>query len=308
MWIRTVFLLLCCTLPFGGAYAGALDDFEEEATKKAPAPTPPPDNGDDDRPAPRRGGHSGGGYYSGSGFGGGYSRGGNYAVDNSGNVYRRECDLHYGITFYGCPWRWVGYASLYRVSPPSEAGESWTPTPREKGEWVLPFLRLEVGYQTVENNDNLDALESLVELGYGPFAFVHQQNYFREDIVDDPSTPVVESGKDTLRLSTNHLLFRLSSNRHYEVSLGAGQMRLAGNDSNRGFSVVVPFRLVNDDGLGVSAQLGWGWPGEQSISNHQASVVYTQGAFSIHGGYRWFDIQGSRLNLNGPILKLGFHY
>lgn len=304
MLSRIVLLMICFALPLGGVNAGALDKFEQEATKKKPKPAPPADT--DDRP-PRRGGHSSGGYYGG-GYGGGYSSGGNYAVDGGGNVYRRQCDIHHGITFYGCPWRWVGYVSLYRVAPPSEAGEKWTPTPREKGEWVLPFVRVEMGYQTVENNNNLDALESLIEIGYGPFAFVHQQNYFREDLVDDPSTAEIESGQDTLRLSTNHLLFRVSSNRHYEVSIGAGQMRLAGNEVNTGFSIVVPFRLVNDDGLGVSAQLGFGWPGENSISNHQASVVYTQGAFSIHGGYRWFELEGSSLNLNGPIVKFGFHY
>lgn len=306
MLIRIALLLLCFALPLGGVSAGALDDFEEEATKKKPKPAAPVDT--DENPRPRRGNRGGSYYYGGGGFGGGYSSGGNYAVDNSGNVYQRQCNTHYGLRFYGCPWRWVGYVSLYRVSPPSEAGDSWTPTPRQKGEWVLPFLRVEAGYQTVENNDNVDALESLIEIGYGPFAFAHQQNYFREDIVDDPSTVEVEAGNDTLRLSTSHLLFRVSSNRHYEVSLGAGQMRLAGNDTNAGFSLAVPFRFVNSHGLGFAAQLGWGWPGDQSISNHQASVVYTQGAFSIHGGYRWFEIEGSSLNLNGPIVKLGFHY
>jgi hypothetical protein len=304
MRIRFVIILFCWVLPFGGPSAGALDDFEEAATKEKPKPSPPADT--DDRP-PRPVRH-GGGYYHGGGFSGGYSNGSNYAVDNGGNVYRRECDSHYGLIFRSCPWRWVGYVSLYRVSPPRQSGEQWAPTPRKKGEWVLPFLRLESGYQSVENNDNLDALESLIELGYGPFAISHQQSYFRENIVDDPMTVAVESGQDTLRLSTSHLLFRVSSNRNFEVSAGIGQMRLAGNSVNSGLSVVVPFRLVNDHGFGFAGQLGVGWPNDKSVTNTQASVVYTRGSVSLHAGYRWFEIEASRLNLNGPALKLGFHY
>ena len=300
---RNILVGLAFSLLISQANAGALDDFEKAATKKKPKQST---EETDDRPPPRRGG-SRGYYYGGGGYGGGYSSGG-YTVDNSGNVYQRQCDVHHGLRFFGCPWRWVGYVSWYRVAPPSEHTEKWKPTPRQKGEWVLPFVRVELGHQSVENNSNLDALESLVEIGYGPFAVAHQQSYFREDVVDDPSTAEIESGKDTLRLSTTHLLFRISSNKHYEISAGLGQMRLSGNDVSSGFSAVIPFRLMNDNGWGFAGQLGWGSPEELTITNHQASVVYTRGSFSVHGGYRWFELEDSPLNLSGPLLKLGFHY
>lgn len=303
MLLKVISLIYCFVLPLAGANAGLLDDFEEKATKKDAKPAPPADNGNSRRR------NSGGGHYYGGGFGSGSSyRRNNYSVDNAGNVYQRQCNARYGLRFSGCPWRWVGYVSLYRVAPPVDTGEKWTPTPREKGEWVLPFLRVEMGYQSVENKSEIDALESLVEIGYGPFAFSHQQSYFREELKDDPSTPAIESGNDTLRLSSSHLLFRVSSTKNYEVSVGLGQMRLAGNEVNSGLSIVVPFRVVNDYGLGFSGQLGVGWPTDQSVTNTQASVVYTKDAFSIHAGYRWFEISGSSLNLNGPALKVGFHY
>ena len=76
-----------------------------------------------------------------------------------------------------------GITSWHRVRPPVDAMASTDPKPREWGEPLIPFARIDAGYQDVDSD--VEGSDYRIEGGYGPLAVHFNQTHFPEKTTDD---------------------------------------------------------------------------------------------------------------------------
>jgi hypothetical protein len=258
---------MCCTILAAfillhPAYAGILDDFENDATKQRPPAA------HDHRHASRHHGH---------GFWDAFWEGLFH------DIFRQ---MAVGVVVGG-PLSWE------RVQPRESANLSPGLMPRQHGEALISFARIDVAYQFVESD--VDALDYRAEFGYGPFAI--QTRYTCHQEKEPP---------DELDVSQLHFLYRMSFGNTLEMDMGVGRMTLTGNDRNSGFSFTMPILYHPKESAGVEFRPTWGWIRGNTIGDYDLSVLIGRRHGSLRVGYRWFA--GPEESLNGPHVGLSLRY
>ena len=255
----SVVLLIACFC--GPLMAGTLDDFEEEATKRAKADT---------------------------------VRG--YEPTSATSCWSgcMESVIESGVRalFAG------GSATLKRVKPPEppdtlSVGWAWDEPPepvdtlriepRVPGDVQIPIVCLGLRYQYVESD--VSALDGRAEVGYGPLGLAVRYTHYAE-----------ESPADELGIVQWHGLYRMSFTEYVEVDIGFGQMTLHGDKRSAGSSVTVPVRIGFDIPVALVFRPTWSWIGDNEITDYDVGLLYLWPYASVSLGYRWLECGDSALS------------
>lgn len=188
-----------------------------------------------------------------------------------------------------------GVNSWNRVAPEERkttriCNEFLSPSDRRRlGEALVPFARLDAAYQNVESD--VHALDTRLELGYGPFAVQARRTHYEEG---DPN--------DTLDISLLHFVYRMSFRNSLEVDFAFGQLTIDGLNENSDFSVSLPILFHPKEWLGIEFRPAWASINENVIQDYDLSLLCGWRHVSFRVGYRWFESENE--SLNGPHFGL----
>lgn len=271
---RILCLALAASVAAIPALGGTLEEFERNATRSGIEGSR--------EPSPRE--KSGGDAGRGNGFGGSLS---SEIADSFGEL------LFYGVVggvFYG------GAASWARVTqnPAPERqdeddgtrdGEAIEVGPRRPGEALIPFARLDMGYQFVESG--VSALDIRAEAGYAMAAVQVRRTDYRE-----------REPKDDLATTAIHALYRMSFGNSFEMDIGLGALVLQRDGSRSGFSFTLPFLIHPSDHFGIEFRPAWSDLGGSTIQDYDVAILGGWRHVSARAGYRW--VRAGIAHLDGP--------
>ncbi len=248
------FCLTCLVQPL---VAGELDDFEEEATAATAADTTSS-------------------YSSDSGGGSGWAM--------------LFAEVFYMTFIYG------GASSINRMRPP-DAVDAESPIEglpvKNKGEPVIPYLRLDAFYQ--DTSSSVQAIDGRIEVGWGPIGLQYRHTRYDEDRPDD-----------SMDVSQWHVLYRMSFSQFVEVDMGFGSMTLKGNREYSAFSFTLPVQVRTPWGIGVEYRPAWSTINGNSVRDHTLSAGYGLRFVSASIGYRWFNVGDA--SLQGPFIGASLYF
>lgn len=184
-----------------------------------------------------------------------------------------------------------GVSSWEKVQPSGRTNE--TQTPREFGDPAIPFARIDVNYQSV--NSDIDARDSRVELGFGPFGVQYRRTKYDEDNPDD-----------SLTIEQWHGLYRMSLGDYLEIDLGYGRFTLDGNATSRGSSFTLPVLYRPTKNIGIEWRPTWSSINGSDISDHDLGIHFRYQIAALRVGYRW--LEAGEADLNGPYIGLAMHF
>jgi len=253
-WIFFIFLSL--TIISQQVVAGALDDFEDDATlKRNEYEKKKKDSRDYDSDSSH-----------------GECFGDNACIDLFGRV----------IIFCGAlSWQRVKPDQLPDLSLFNDDIENIKH--RKTGEFLIPFVRLDTSYQNVESD--VDAFDYRVELGYGPFGIQTRQPRYRE-----------EDTSDELDIYQTHALYRMSIGNNVEIDLGLGQFAIEGNKKNSGPSFTMPIIFHYNEYMGIEFRPVWANINENNIKDYDLALLCGWRYISVRVGYRWLESENQSLN------------
>jgi len=180
-----------------------------------------------------------------------------------------------------------GIYSWDRVQQSFSSSEEPTATPRELGDRVIPFLRVDAYYNRVDSD--IYAYSERVEVGYGPFAFQARAAQYRES---NPSA--------SLDIKQHHWLYRMSLGDSVELDLGLGGYEISGDSTNSGGSSTIHLLVYPTEHLGIELRPSWATINGNEISDHELDITYGDRYWSALVGYHWLEVPGS--SLNGPFI------
>jgi len=160
---------------------------------------------------------------------------------------------------------------------------------RKSGEPLIPFLRLDLNYQNVESD--VEALDSRLEAGYGPFGVQARITHYNE-----------QEPEDELDIQQFHLLYRMSFGNHVEIDLGAGGATVHGENQNIGFSLTTPLLIHPTEHVGLEFRPAWATIRGNPLSDYDVGIVVNVSHVAVRGGYRW--MQSEHESLNGAYVGL----
>ncbi len=261
VFVLTIFVLCPAAL------AGKLDDFEQEVIKGEDRPPDPPPVYDPCTAGDPRCHHT---HH-------------HEDEDKDGFLYLIFAGLGFG-----------GAASWARLDETETQNEAFADLePRRSGDILIPFARVDLGYQDVDTH--IEAYDIRGEAGYGPFAIQARKTLFKE-----------EEPQDELELIQVHALYRMSLGNRLEVDLGMGSMRLKGDADNSGFSFTTPIQFYPIKHLGFEFRPAWSTINNVNIGDYDVALVGSWRFVSVRGGYRRLKA-GSQV-LDGPQAGLSLHW
>lgn len=160
---------------------------------------------------------------------------------------------------------------------------------RNAGDFPIPFIRYDFAYQNVASN--IHASSHRLEAGYGPFAIFMEEYTFNEAAPDN-----------TLTISRQLLLYRMSADPMFEVDVGLGQSVVSGVQSTSLSTLSLPVRVV----LGENAALEFrpAWAG--GMSDYELALHIGRRYGSLKVGYRALNSPDS--TLSGPFAGFSVYY
>lgn len=174
-----------------------------------------------------------------------------------------------------------GSASLARINASAGDALDMDVRPRESGESLLPFVRLDASYQRVKSD--VHAFDYSLEGGYGPVALRFNQSHFSE-----------QEPEDTLDVFRFYGLYRMSFGDIVETDIGAGVLALKGDDRSNRFSLTLPILIHPMQFVGIEFRPAWA----DHISEYDIGLLLGVRYGSVKMGYRWLN--GPNETLDGP--------
>ena len=243
---------LCLMVSCGLLSAGTLDSFERAATK----PTPPSGHSGDDHD----------------------SHTDSCVSDLIGDVFVEA----FSVLLYG------GVASWERLNPEESRSELGA-EPRELGESLIPFIRVDACYESVKSD--IDALDYRVEAGYGPVGVHFNQTHLREKAPDD-----------RLDLFRVFGLYRMSLGSLAELDLGFGALTIDGEQTNTKFCFTMPLLINLGNVAGIEVRPAW----TETVSDYDVGILLGWRVMSLKAGYRW--VASGDEKLDGPYAGLSVRF
>jgi hypothetical protein len=163
-------------------------------------------------------------------------------------------------------------------------------SPRSLGEPTLPFVRVESNFRLVDAE--IRAIDLRTEAGYGLLGFQYNTSQYQDNIAHD-----------TLVVSEQYCLYRMTIASGCEMDLGLGQLTLSGNGlTTVQSSATIPLLIhpVNTH-LGLEFRPAW----SDGVQDFDAAVLYSAHFASFKAGYRWMN--SPHESLHGPYLGVAFH-
>lgn len=240
-----------------GAGADELRDFEEDANRSS-KPDGPPSDRDDPRHPPKRDHH--------------------FEAEGWEDACFKIAILSMG----------VGLAqSLERVNGEGD-------NPRQVGEPLIPFVRLDGAWQDVTGD--VEAVDTYIQGGYGPLALDYRHTRYTE------SQP-----RSHLDLHWAHVLARMSYGDQVEADLGLGGFWMEGATHSSGTSFTTALLVYPDEHWGVEFRPTWAsLDGGSTIRDCDLALHLRQGVASVKLGYRW--VKSPHITLDGPYAGLVFRW
>ncbi|MCJ8331355.1 MAG: hypothetical protein HRT89_20455 [Lentisphaeria bacterium] len=265
---QLIVLMLFCGI-IGSIHAGKLDDFEKEATKKKSKSSKKKSkkskkksSSNDNHSTPHHhGSHC-------------------HHDDDDGFDFDFDfCEVFFDVLVMGGvnSWDMMFEDSIIH---------------REEGDTILPILQIDTNYQFVESN--LHAIDTRVEIGFGPFAFEYRNTNYKESYAND------------LDIDQYYFIYRMSVDTDVEIGIGFGQLILEGSSRNSGSSLSIPMSFHFTDEWSAHSKLTSASINGNSIYDRELDVLYSIDKVSIRAGYRWMKV-GS-VDLNGPYVGLSIHF
>ena len=188
-----------------------------------------------------------------------------------------------------------GIYSWQRVAPPmaDNSSEEYAATPRNPGEGVIPFARVDVSYHYV--NSRVHALSGRGEVGYGPFGFEARTARYSESEPDA-----------TLDIVQYHFLYRMSLEDHVELDIGYGEYELSGVADNIGPSGTLHLLIYPSEQIGIELRPSWASINGNSISDHEMAMSYGGRYWAARAGYHWLTSPST--SLSGPFVGLSLRF
>lgn len=183
-----------------------------------------------------------------------------------------------------------GAGSMARLEEEGGYLEDLEIPPRQAGEALIPFVRLDSAWQAAQSD--VTALNTSADLGYGAFAVRVDHTRFWEH---DPD--------DELDLTRVYGLFRMSFGAPLEIDLGLGTMIANGEEERTDrFAITVPILFHPHPSFGIECRPTWA----DEITETDLGVLVGARFISIKAGYHW--LKSPEQSLNGPYLGLSLRY
>lgn len=182
-----------------------------------------------------------------------------------------------------------GEASWARVQPSPVDADLLDVSPRNAGEAVIPFARLDIGYQNVESD--VEALDWRLEGGYGPIGIHFDRTRYRED-----------NPRDDLALTRVYGLYRMSFGSEVEVDIGLGTLMMDGEMHNDRFSLTLPLLIHPSESVGVEFRPAWA----TNVADYDLALLLGARWASLKLGWRW--VRSPNSSLDGPYAGVSLHF
>jgi hypothetical protein len=165
--------------------------------------------------------------------------------------------------------------------------------PRQAGEALIPFVRLDVGYQWLKND--ITAVDVRGEVGHSLVGLQVRHTRYEEKV-----------SKDNLNITEAHGLYRMSLGNYVELDFGIGTMILAGAEIHNGFSMTTPILVHPTDWLGLEVRPVWATIADNELLDVEAAVLLGWRYASLKAGYRWFRSENQKLD--GPEVGVALRW
>lgn len=177
-------------------------------------------------------------------------------------------------------------------NPADQAGEEDKPL-EKRGDPIRPYARVDASYQHL--NSNLKAQDYFVEFGYEPVALSGRFTHYMES---DPD--------DSMNATEVFLLYRMEFVKKFEVDLGIGDMLLDGESSHSGISFTIPVKYKPVDYVWLEFRPAIADINGNFMQDYDLSAHVGWKYASIKAGYRWFMSPDE--TLDGPYLGISIYY
>jgi hypothetical protein len=106
---------------------------------------------------------------------------------------------------------------------------------------------------------------------------------------------------DTMIIRELFGLYRMSFGSDFELDFGGGNLQLNGDRSTRRAAVTLPVLIhPSSTAWGLEYRPAWA----DGVNDYDVALLYTKGAVSFKGGYRW--VISPHDSLNGPYLGMSW--
>lgn len=262
---------MACLLAFKNAYAGKLDDFESSAEQRT-------DSGESNSSKHNSRDQSSSSLCD------------EQSLDLGCLLADMVIDVVSHMLVYG------GGGSFERVNGAASAlqdGENYVYSgaaqQRELGEPLIPFVRLDLGYQ--RNSSDIHAYDYRLEAGYAAAAFNVGKTRYTE-----------KKPRDSLEISRMYGAYRMSFGPFVEIDWGIGTLKLKGNGRQSFLFLTTPILIRTSKTMGFEFRPAWAG----SIREYDFAGLYSIPFMSVKLGYR--QIKTETQSLNGPYLGIAAHY
>jgi hypothetical protein len=161
--------------------------------------------------------------------------------------------------------------------------------PREYGEALIPILRLDSSFSTIDKNINSYSLRT--EVGFGPFGVGRYNTYFYD-----------KSTKTNLNLKRTYGLYRMSIGDVIEIDFGIGQAAVEGEEENIYNYITLPILFHPTKEYGLEYRIS----SAQNIVEEDIALMKKFQYGSIKLGYRILEAGDKKLD--GFYLGFSLHY
>ncbi len=160
---------------------------------------------------------------------------------------------------------------------------------RNDGDIMIPFVRYDFAHQNVSGS--IFANTHRLELGYGPFALFLEDSVFHE-----------RAPSNTLTITRQLFLYRMSLSRTAEVDFGLGRSIVYGTQRTELNSVSLPVKLVVSENVALELRPTWA----DTMDDYEIALNWGRPYGSLKVGYRSLVAAGT--SLNGPFAGFSLYY
>ncbi len=186
-----------------------------------------------------------------------------------------------------------GEQSWARVNGSAKDSQDNNIRPRQTGEALIPFVRVDLGYQWLKAD--ITAVDVRSEIGHSLLGMEVRHTRYEEEI-----------SKDDLNITEIHGLYRMSLGNFVEVDIGLGTLVLEGAETHSGVSMTTPVQVHPVDWLGVELRPVWSSVAGKDLLDVDASLLFGWRYASLKAGYRWF--RSEHQSLDGPHLGVSLRW
>jgi hypothetical protein len=186
----------------------------------------------------------------------------------------------------------AGKISWYRVKGARNENSQFI-KPRQPGEELIPFFRIDSQYQHV--SDDVSAIDLRAEGGYGPIGVQVRNTHYRE-----------KSPDYRLDLTQVYGLYRMSFGNNVEVDFGLGPATLKGKSHNNGTSVTLPFLVNAGEWIGFEFRPSWTYINNNQVTDYDFAMDLHYRYTAMRLGYRF--LHSEHRSLDGPYIGVSFRF